>query len=504
MKDLDGKYILMNQRGLTTFGFDWNEIQGKTDHEIFPKEMADAYVENDRKVLEAGVALQSEDPVFESDGKHTYLTIKFPLLDHSERPYAICGISTDITNIKRVEVEREQLLHREQAARAEAEAANQAKDEFLALVSHELRTPLNAIVGWVDILLRSPNDQALSARALQVIKRNADLQVRIIEDILDVSRIIVGKLQLEIRPVQIAGVIQSAVAAVQPMADAKNIGLDQIFQGAVDPVYADTQRLQQIAWNLLSNAIKFTPVGGSVEIRLEQTGSNIQIIVSDTGEGIPSEALPHIFDRFRQADSSSTRRHGGLGLGLAIVRHLTEMHGGRVDAYSAGEGQGATFIVTLPCATTPASLTDENQGARRYDNSSVLRGLRILIVDDDIDSREVLADLLELRGAEAKSVATAREALDALTEWKPDVLISDIGMPDEDGYDLIKKVRNLESGDQRHIPAIALTGYASFEDGEQALAAGYHLHIAKPVDPNQLIGVIASLGRQNWNLTRGI
>jgi PAS domain S-box-containing protein len=496
VKDLQGKYILMNRRGLTTLGLDWEQVQGKTDREIFPQEMADAYVENDRKVLEGRIALQSEDPGIEADGRHTYLTVKFPLCDADGTAYAICGISTDITDLKRVEEEREQLLLREQAARTEAEAANQAKDEFLALVSHELRTPLNAIVGWVDILLKSGHDEALTARALQVIKRNADLQVRIIEDILDVSRIIVGKLQLEMRPVEITGIIQAALAAAQPMADAKSIRLHQLLAPIADPVSGDTQRLQQVAWNLLSNAIKFTPAGGQVEMTLQQIGSNVQITVSDTGEGIPKEALPHIFDRFRQADSSSTRKHGGLGLGLAIVRHLAELHGGTVEAYSAGEGQGAVFTVTLPCVTAAAEFVDESEGGLA-DRASVLSGLRILVVDDDSDSREVLADLLALRGAEAKSAATAREALQVISEWKPDVLISDIGMPDEDGYDLIRKVRTLESMDGRHVPAIALTGYAGREDGERALSAGYQFHLAKPVDPNGLVNVIASFVRKN-------
>jgi len=319
---------------------------------------------------------------------------------------------------------------------------------------------------------------------------------------LDVSRIVAGKLQIEMRPLELAGIIQAALAAVQPLAEAKGIRLAQILQPGVDPVIGDYQRLQQIVWNLLSNAIKFTPVGGSVQTRLEQLGSNARITVSDTGEGIASEFLPHIFDRFRQADSSRTRRHGGLGLGLAIVRHLVEQHGGTVEAFSAGEHRGAVFTVTLPCAAVDTGAPfgrRSDETARESDTAMALAGLRILVVDDDSDSREVLAAILALRGAEARSAARASEALEIWTEWKPDVLLSDIGMPDQDGYDLIRQVRMQEAAGQ-HVPAIALTGYAAAEDGERALSAGYELHLAKPVDPNQLVMIIADFGRRNGKL----
>lgn len=446
------------------------------------------------------------------------------MADADGQPVRMTGMCTDITERKQAEVERERLLEsekasrveaveanqlsatlllREQAARADAEAANRAKDEFLALVSHELRTPLNAIVGWVDILLKSRHDEALTGRALNTIKRNADLQAHIVEDILDVSRIVAGKLQIEMRPLELGGIIQAAMAAVQPLADAKNIKLGQMLQQGVDPVIGDYQRLQQIVWNLLSNAIKFTPVGGSVETMLEQVGSNARITVSDTGEGIASEFLPHVFERFRQADSSRTRRHGGLGLGLAIVRHLVEQHGGTVEAYSAGEHRGAVFTVIIPCAVVEAGVPfgqRSDEAGQESDTALALAGLRILIVDDDSDSREVLAAILALRGAEARSAARASEALEIWTEWKPDVLLSDIGMPDQDGYDLIRQVRIREAGAGTHVPAIALTGYAAAEDGERALSAGYELHLAKPVDPNQLVRLIASFGGKNGKL----
>lgn len=413
-----------------------------------------------------------------------------------EKLYTV--ILRDITERKRAGEERERLFASEQEARAEAEAANRAKDEFLALVSHELRTPLNSIVGWVDILLANPEqDDAHIARALEVIKRNAALQARIIEDILDVSRIVAGKLQLDVRPVELPAIIQAAIAAVQLTADDKNVQLRQVLDQSTDPVPGDPYRLQQIVWNLLSNAIKFTPDGGEVEIRLEQTGSNARVTVSDTGEGILSEFLPRIFDRFSQADTSATRAYGGLGLGLAIVRHLGELHGGTVEAYSAGEKQGALFTVTLPCEPareeSRASLgVSETDRDRRNDAAAPLAGLRVLIVDDDSDSREVLAALLSLRKAEVRSAGSVREALEALTGWKPDVLVSDIGMPGEDGYDLIREVRSRGAEDGGQTPAIALTGYAAVQDGERALSAGYQAHVAKPVEPKHLVKLIAS------------
>jgi len=499
LKDLQGRYILMNRRGLRTWGFTLDQVKGKTDHEIYAKDIADAYVQNDRSMLEAGTAIQSEEPGVEPDGLHTYLTVKFPLRGADGEPYAICGVSTDITELKRVDEQREQLLLSEQAARAAAEETNRAKDEFLALASHELRTPLNAIVGWIEILLKSPSDEALYNRAFHVIRRNANIQARIIEDILDVSRIVAGKLQLDSRPLDIAGVIQAAIAAVLPMAEEKHIRLHESIQSGHDPVFGDSQRLQQVLWNLLSNAIKFTPVGGDVEIKLEQVGANAQITVKDTGEGIPQEFLPYIFDRFSQADTSTTRKHGGLGLGLAIVRHLVELHGGAIEAHNASDGLGSTFRVTLPCVVqvfpdTPLQNDTAADGKPRLD------GLRVLVVDDDSDSREVLALEISFHGAQTKAAGTVREALELWEQWKPDVLVSDIGMPVEDGYDLIRRV---SARAEEYVPAIALTGYTSSEDAARVLAAGYQLHLAKPVDPKQLIEAIAAVGAESVNRRSG-
>jgi len=479
---------------------------GTFDHylrDIHPEDR-EYVMESLARGVEQGAEHEIEYRIILPDGAIRWVEGKGEVIrDDIGKAVRLTGVCTDVSERKRAEREREQLLGREQEARAEAEAANRAKDEFLALVSHELRTPLNTIVGWVDILLTTPErDDAHIARALEVIKRNAALQGRIIEDILDVSRIAAGKLQLDLRPVEIPGIIQAAIAAVQLTADEKQVRLRQLLDRSADPVSGDPQRLQQIVWNLLSNAIKFTPVGGEVEIRLEQTGCNARVTVSDTGEGIRPEFLPRIFDRFSQADTSTTRTYGGLGLGLAIVSHLVEMHGGTVEAYSAGEKQGAVFTVTLPCE--PARVDSRvSQGVaeadrdRRSDGDTPLAGLRVLVVDDDLDSREVLAALLALRAAEVRSAGSVREALEALTDWKPDVLVSDIGMPGEDGYDLIREVRSRRMDQAGRIPAIALTGYAAVQDGERALAAGYQTHLSKPVQPLLLVNAIANLGRNS-------
>jgi PAS domain S-box-containing protein len=417
--------------------------------------------------------------------------------DESGNAVRVTGVCTDISDRKRAEEERERLLELEQEARTEAEVANRAKDEFLALVSHELRTPLNAIIGWVDILLAQQEhmDDQLG-RALEIIKRNAGLQTRIVEDILDVSRIVTGKLKIDARPVQLAPIIHSAINALQPAADEKQIRLRSIIDDGVDPVIGDPQRLQQVFWNLLSNAIKFSSADNEVEISLSQIGTNARITVSDAGEGISADFMPHIFDRFTQADLTSTRKCSGLGLGLAIVRHLVDLHGGTIEAFSSGEKRGSIFKVTLPCE---GARMESKPGKRileedRVSSTSPLAGLKVLIVDDDLDSREVLATLLALRAAEVKTAGSVIEALDALSYWKPDVLISDIGMPGQDGYDLIKAIRSRGAQDGGQVPAIALTGYATLQDGERALSAGYHTHVAKPVEPRNLVDLIARLG----------
>ena len=398
---------------------------------------------------------------------------------------------------KRNEEEREQLLVRELAARAEAERANKTKDEFLAIVSHELRTPLNAIVGWSSMLRSGSLDPARTTRAIEVIDRNAKAQAQLIEDILDVSRIVSGNLRLNPRPVQLQQVIEAAVYSIRPAADARQISLEMNLEKEAGPVSGDPDRLQQVVWNLLSNAVKFTPAGGHVNVSLKGSNSNVEVVVSDNGNGIPAEFLPHVFDRFRQADGSKTRRHGGLGLGLAIVRNLVELHGGAVQVQSEGEGKGATFVINLPCVglltMSPASQSHLDASRLSNDGTCELLGTRILAVDDDADSREMLEMVLRSQGAEVISVGGVKDALNFLKNngWKPQILVSDLGMPELDGYDLIREIRT--GATAQNLPAIAITGYAGNEEGKRALDAGFQRHLTKPVNWRELIDSIIEM-----------
>ena len=392
-------------------------------------------------------------------------------------------------------IARAHLYEAERTARSAAEAANRIKDEFLAVLSHELRTPLNPILGWAKLMRTRKLDRATSDRALETIERNAKLQTQLIEDLLDVSRILQGKLNLNFGRINLVSVIEAAIETVRLSAEAKSIQIQTSLESGVGEVLGDANRLQQVIWNILSNAIKFTPIGGQVKIKLEQVSSQLQICVTDTGKGIAPEFLPYVFDYFRQADGATTRKFGGLGLGLAIVRHLVELHGGTVQAESLGEGQGATFTVRLPY------LQDENKGIKDAKanslvvaaQSSPLSGLEILVVDDDADMREFLPFMLEQYGATVTVVASAIEALTALSQSQPNLIISDIGMPEMDGYMLMRQVRSLEPEQGGTIPAIALTAYAGEMDHQQAIAVGFQQHISKPVDPEELVRAIASL-----------
>lgn len=418
-----------------------------------------------------------------------------PVLTSIGEPEKLAGVCMDITDRKRAEEEYRQLLRREHAARAEAEAANRTKDEFLATLSHELRTPLNAIVGWAGILRSRKLDEDNAQHAIEIIDRNAKVQAQLIEDILDVSRIVSGKVRLEVRPVEVAQTISAAVDSIRLAAQSKNIQLQMVVDPTAGLVSGDPDRLQQIVWNLLSNAVKFTPPGGLVQTHLQSSNSEVQIVVKDSGQGISVDFLPFVFDRFRQADGSLTRKHKGLGLGLAIVRHLVELHGGSVQAQSDGEGQGASFTVTLPLLTGWAQLPSEafdETGANR-DSARALSGLRVLAVDDESDARELLTAMLVQFGAEVKAVESATEALTIFRGWSPDVLISDIEMPVLDGYSLIRKVRDLESANGKIIPAIALTAHARAEDRDRALQAGFQIHISKPIAPAELKMIVMGL-----------
>ncbi|MGI8898711.1 MAG: hybrid sensor histidine kinase/response regulator [Pyrinomonadaceae bacterium] len=429
------------------------------------------------------------------------------LVNHDDRLRAIIQLQqkakTLQAEIRQREEAQEELrasLVREQMARAEAESANRMKDEFLATVSHELRTPLNAIMGWSHMLRSGRLDQATMARAFETIDRNAKSQAQLIEDILDASRVITGRLRLNLGPVDVASVINSAIDSVQLAADSKGIQLEVTLDPSVRHTLGDSSRLQQVVWNLLANAIKFTPSGGRVEVRVERANAALQVCVSDTGQGISAEFLPFIFDRFRQADSTSTRAHGGLGLGLSIVRHLVELHGGSVEAQSAGLGSGTTFLIRLPLAVNkdPAKARKKRSENWSPENTQrvaeplhSLEEVRVLLVDDDQDSLRLLATMLSAQRAKVETAASAAEALQLLEWFKPDVLVSDLAMPGEDGYSLIGKLRAMEN--LKHTPAVALTAYVQVEDRTRALSAGFNMFVPKPVDPNELIAAIANL-----------
>jgi signal transduction histidine kinase/DNA-binding response OmpR family regulator len=417
---------------------------------------------------------------------------------YAETQRHAAALEIEIAERKQAEKERALLLVRERAARAESEQANRLKDEFLATVSHELRAPLNAMLGWATLARKNQLDEENKARALETIERNARIQKKLIDDLLDVSRIITGKLNLELRPINLIPVVEAAVESVRPAAEAKGVHLRtqlapppsslQSFQG-------DSNRLQQVVWNLVHNAVKFTPTGGNADVCLNYPDGRAEIVVNDTGIGIAPEFLPYVFDRFRQADGTTTKKHGGMGLGLAIVRHLTEMHGGTVEASSAGVGQGATFKIKLP--SPPPAITSSKTEAKApptlitnfADLKISLSGLRVLVVDDQADARELLASVLHLHAAEVRAAGSAAEAIRILSEWQPEILISDISMPDTDGYEFIQQIRTQGLS----IPAIALTAHASGKDRVRALAAGFQMHLPKPVEPHELVISIASL-----------
>lgn len=392
---------------------------------------------------------------------------------------------------------RKELLSRELAARADAEHANRAKDAFLATLSHELRTPLNAILGWASILGSGNADPNFLKRGLEVIERNTRAQAQLIEDLLDVSRIIAGKMRLDVRPVDMIGVITAAIDSVRPAAAAKEIRLQPVLDPNAGPIAGDPDRLQQVMWNLLSNSIKFTPKGGRVQVRLERINSHVEAIVSDNGCGIPADVLPAVFDRFMQADTTSSRRHGGLGLGLALVKHLVELHGGSVRAQSEGPDRGATFIVMLPLMAQVAETpTREHPTARRLVPpliSGALAGRRLLVIDDEADTLELFRRIFAEQGANVAVAANAAEALEQLSAARPDVIICDIEMPGEDGYSLIRRVRALDPEAGGGVPAVAVTAYGSVEDRIRVLSSGFQMHVAKPVEPAELVTVVATL-----------
>ncbi len=416
-----------------------------------------------------------------------------PLHDGDGNIYGVVMTTVDNTVRKQIEVQRLALLEQERAARTAAETNNRVKDEFLAVLSHELRTPLNAIMGWIKIIQKGNLNPVKLQRALDIIERNAAAQTQLIEDLLDISRIIRGQVNLNIQPVDVIKLIQATVDTLTPAATAKSIQIELDSPTSVDPILADSNRLQQILWNLLSNAVKFTPNSGKVEILVNVIDSHLQIQVVDTGMGIAPHFLPHVFEYFRQADGSTTRSKGGLGLGLAITRHLVELHGGTIRVDSPGLELGSTFTIILPMRMAPANDDFSSQQMKTNLN---LRGVKVVVIDDDIDAQELIAFVLEQQGAKIKSAGDVQEALSLLEQFQPDVIVSDIGMPDEDGYSFLQTVRSLPNPRLRNIPAVALTAYVREEDSQRALEVGYQAHLAKPFDPSEVVSIIHQLAQQ--------
>ncbi len=450
---------------------------------------------DDRALLEVqatGVSKIYEKEYIHRNGKRVPIVLGIAMLNDSKDN----GVAfvLDITDRKLAEKECDRLLECETKARKQAEIANKIKDEFLAVLSHELRTPLNPILGWSKVLRTRKFDEKITNRALETIERNAKLQTQLIEDLLDVSRILQGKLNLNVCPVSLVMVVEAALETVRLAAEAKSIQIQTIFDPNLGQVMGDANRLQQVVWNLLSNAVKFTPTEGQVKIRLMAADNQAQIQVSDTGKGINPEFLPYVFDYFRQADGTTTRIFGGLGLGLAIVRKVVEMHGGKVQAESPGEGLGTTLQVELPLLVRSEQVRHEEKESLACEpESSLLSDTQVLVVDDEPDIRDLVSFILQDYGVEVTAVSSAQEALQALSESIPDVLISDIGMPKTDGYMLMREVRARSPQQGGHVPAIALTAYAGEMNQQQALAAGFQMHISKPVDPDVLVKAIVNL-----------
>lgn len=513
VKDRQGRLLTANPALLAVVGKPAESVLGKTSLEFHtPREEAEKIHANDRLVMETGQPQQFEEGLQSVNGWRVFLSIKSPFRDRQGNIIGIIGISSDITERKHLEREQKRLLQCEQTAREAAERANQIKDEFLAVLSHELRSPLNPILGWTKLLQMGSLSEDQRIQALATIERNARLQAQLIEDLLDISRIMRGKLCLSVAPTNLTFVISAAMETVRLAAEAKAIDLrftildfgleadnhskpssvtvQSASQNPKFQVSGDAARLQQVMWNLLTNAVKFTPSGGRVTVTLTQTGNMAQIQVADTGKGIHPDFLPHVFEYFRQEDGSTTRKFGGLGLGLAIVRQIVEMHGGTVSVTSLGENQGTTFTVQLPVMQQDVVLVPEPPLLESALTTAPLEGIQVLLIDDDRDTREFQTFLLEQSGAEVITASSASEALQLLDQFTPDILLSDIGMPDMDGYLLMQQIRARPTNWGQQVPAIALTAYASELDQQKALQVGFQSHISKPVDGDTLIQLI--------------
>ncbi len=517
-KTLEGIITSWNQGAERIFGYTADEVIGKSVTILMPPD----HIDEEPAILarlRAGERIDHYETIrVTKDGRHIHISltvspIKGPdgtvvgaskiARDISEQRRAQKALKQAYAEAERARNEAEQAVVEKERLYKQAEESSRLKEEFLATISHELRTPLSAILGWTRMLRLGQLSEEDKSKALDTIERNARAQAQLIDDLLDVSRIVTGKLRMDVRPADPKSFIDAAVEAVRPAADAKGVRVQKVIDTGAVAIPGDPVRLQQVVWNLLSNAIKFTPRGGRVQIRSERVNSHLEIVVSDTGQGIAPDFLPHVFDRFRQADQKTSRTHGGMGLGLAIVRHLVELHGGTVRATSEGVGQGATFTVMLPI--TPVYQVDSSggrvhPGAREllpvHDSDDRLDGLTILVVDDEPDTRDLLKKGLEYCGAQVRLAGSAAEALAALRVSVPDVLISDIGMPEMDGYDLIRQIRELQTNNCHRVAAIALTAYTRVEDRLHALRAGYDMHVPKPVELTELVAVAVSLTRR--------
>jgi PAS domain S-box-containing protein len=507
-KNLQGIVQTWNDAAQRIFGYTAEEMIGQSITRLIPPERQDEEPQILLRLVKGERVDHFETVRVRKDGRRIDVSVTIsPIRDRTGTIVGASKIARDITELKRVRAEREQLLESEHAARREAERISRMKDEFLATLSHELRTPLNSILGWAQLLRGGATTSQDLSQGLESIERNARLQAQLIDDLLDVSRIISGKVRLDVRRVELANVVADAVESMRPAADAKGVKLHCVLDPDAGIITGDPNRLQQIVWNLVSNAIKFTPRGGRVAVLLRRSGSSVEIVVEDTGQGIKSEFIPHLFLRFSQFDSSSTRRHGGLGLGLAIVKHLVELHGGTVRASSAGEGRGSTFVVSLPIAAVrpiePDNERDAGSAAFGAALGFNLGGVRVAVVDDEPDARQLIRRILELHGAEVVQAESAGEGVEVVRGRRPHVVLSDIGMPGEDGYQFLRRLRELPPEQGGDTPVVALTAYARSEDRRRALLAGFQMHMTKPVEPAELLAVVTNLSKKRSSALAG-
>ena len=500
-KTLDGTITSWNPGAERMLGYSASEAIGQNIRMIIPQELWPEEDDVLRRIGRGERVDHFETTRRTKDGRLVNISLTVsPIKNSTGTIIGASKVARDVTEHKNTEKERERLLKAEKEARQLAEQANRFKDEFLAVVSHELRSPLNSIVGWASLLLEGNLAKERVHHAIETILRNAEAQNQLIGDLLDVARIISGKMRLDIKSIDVNSAVTSAIEVLQPAARAKNIQIENEAHTSVSTIPADPDRIQQILWNLLSNAVKFTPVGGRIVIRSSQQDSIVKISVTDNGMGIAPELLPVIFERFRQGDMGSTRNYGGLGLGLAIVRHLVELHGGVIRASSGGPGRGAEFVVELPAdSRIPLQNILESSPVPTVFSSEgpSLTGIKILLVDDESDAREMVTEMLERAGAQVTSTASVQAAMQSLAADRPDVLISDIAMPGEDGFDLIKRVRQIPTDQSKPMPAIALTAFARTQDRLRILNAGFQMHVPKPVQPVELRTVVASVTRNS-------